>query len=121
MTPRSDDEEILARSLGEQIRSLRSQRGWTQRRLAEMAGVVQQNLSLYERGLASPRLSTLGRLAAALGAEIRLQPTVASAASEPQVAPGLTLPELMDYVDRQVRRVLEQERARAPKRSKGAG
>lgn len=101
--PRS--ESALGHELGRRIRELRRERGWSQRRLGEEAGVIQQNLSLYERGLANPRLETLARLADALDAEVRIVPRHA-AADEP-----LSLARLLEYVDRQIERTLERARA----------
>jgi transcriptional regulator with XRE-family HTH domain len=91
--------------VGRRIRELRRERGWSQRRLGKEAGVVQQNLSLYERGLADPRLETLARLADALDADVRIVPRTTTA-DEP-----LTIARLLEYVDRQIERTLERDRA----------
>lgn len=108
--PEHDDR--LAADLGRQIRRLRQEKGWSQRWLARQAGVVQQNLSLYERGLTNPRLETLGRLAAALDAEVRIEPRREPASGEEPGEP-FSLPLLMEYVDRQIERTLEREREKA--------
>lgn len=106
----------LGAKLGEQIRRLRLDRRWSQRRLADEAGVVQQNLSLYERGLTNPRLETLARLADALDAEVDIVPRSAAQESEQPFSLGT----LMEYVDRQIERTLEREReAHKPKRRAG--
>lgn len=106
---RQGADNALAVSIGSQVRELRQGRGWSQRRLARAAGIAQQNLSLYERGEASPRLETLGRLLAALGARVRIE----SVAVEGAIAPPAEDPSremVMDYVDRQVALALEEER-----------
>lgn len=112
-------DDRLAADLGRQIRRLRQEKGWSQRQLARRSGVVQQNLSLYERGLTNPRLETLGRLAAALDAEVRIAPRRESASGEEPGQP-FSLSLLMEYVDRQIERTLARERQKAGTR-KGAG
>lgn len=104
-----DGGSALGRLVGKDLRRLRQEKGWSQQRLAETAGVIQQNLSAYERGDSDPRLETLGRLLDALGAELRIEPRSQTAAAEP-VPPQISLPDLLEYVDRQVERALERER-----------
>ena len=58
---RKDDELPGAIALG------RSIRGWSQRRLAKDSGVGQSRISDYERGLRTPTMRSLERIAAALG------------------------------------------------------
>lgn len=65
-----DTTDELVNRIGNQIRRLRRDHHLTQRELARRSGVVQQNLSLYERGKTAPRLSTLGRILSCLDAEI---------------------------------------------------
>jgi transcriptional regulator with XRE-family HTH domain len=52
--------------LGRRIRDLRLERGLSQTSLAELAEVHYSHISLLERGLTNPTLSSLMRLAAAL-------------------------------------------------------
>ena len=52
------------------IRALRARRNLTQRELAESSGLSRNTLSLLERGQTSPTVSTLKRLAVALGVDI---------------------------------------------------
>ena len=106
---RQGAENALAVSIGSQVRELRPGKGWSQRRLARAAGIAQQNLSLYERGQASPRLETLGRLLAALGARVRIEPVPTESAIAPPAADP-SREAVMDYVDRQVALALEEER-----------
>lgn len=55
------------------IRLARSKAGLTQAQLAEQAGVSQQTVSAYETGRMDPTLSSLERLIAAVGLEMRIQ------------------------------------------------
>jgi transcriptional regulator with XRE-family HTH domain len=61
-------------TIGALLRREREGRGWTLADLAERTGIPQPNLSRLERGLADVRLSTVIRVAQALGAEISLAP-----------------------------------------------
>jgi transcriptional regulator with XRE-family HTH domain len=63
-------EEEEALELGSEIRALRLQAGLTLQRLGRAAGVSQSLLSQIERGLASPSITTLRRIAAALDVPI---------------------------------------------------
>lgn len=56
--------------LARRIRSLRRAKGITLRELADRAGVTESFLSQVERGLTSPSISTLRRIAAGLGESI---------------------------------------------------
>ena len=54
----------LASQIGERIRQLRGERGWSQRELAARAGVVNASMiSYYELGERCPSYETLLRLA----------------------------------------------------------
>lgn len=55
-----------------QVIELRERRGFTQIELAERSGIDQGDISRIERGATSPTARTLQRIAAALGAELRL-------------------------------------------------
>lgn len=46
-------------SAAEHLKRLRSQRGWSQRDLADRVGIAQPVLSRYESGVSEPRFSTL--------------------------------------------------------------
>ena len=56
----------IAVRFGAQLRALRLQAGLTQEQLAESADVSVNFVSLVERGLKSPTLATMERLAIAL-------------------------------------------------------
>jgi len=60
-------EEEVVRNLGPRMRALRRQRGLSQARLAEMAGLSPSAVSQMESGAIMPSLSVLLRLARALG------------------------------------------------------
>jgi transcriptional regulator with XRE-family HTH domain len=71
-----NDNSILSPPLGQQIRALREQRGWTLAELARRAGTSGPALHRYENGWDRFELGTLRRIGAALDArlEIRLLP-----------------------------------------------
>ena len=56
--------------LASEIRSLREKKGLSQRQLAELVGTTQSAIARLEGGRISPSLSTLDRIANALGAEV---------------------------------------------------
>lgn len=66
--PDAFDREALA--LGVEIRTLRRQEGLTLRALAQAVGVSESFLSQVERGHASPSITSLRRIAAALGVPV---------------------------------------------------
>ncbi len=61
-----DDPAAVARVVGARIRTRRTERGMRLKDLAEAAGLKQPFLSQLERGLASPSMHSLYRLARAL-------------------------------------------------------
>lgn len=63
-------EEATPPDVGRRIRELRERRGLSLRVLAEQSGLSANAVSLIERGQSSPTVSTLHRLAAALGVQI---------------------------------------------------
>jgi HTH-type transcriptional regulator / antitoxin HipB len=65
--------------LAEAIRTRREEVGWSQRQLAERAGMSQPGIARFEAGGTTPTLPLLERLAAALGL------TVSQAPRRPQV------------------------------------
>lgn len=67
MPPRKDAYEPEAIAFGERVRALRLKRGWTQERLAEEADLNFVQVSHIERGANEPKLTTIIRLARALG------------------------------------------------------
>ena len=58
----------MRRLVGRNFARLRREKGFTQERFAEVAGVTQQYVSDLERGRRNPTVVTLFHLASALGA-----------------------------------------------------
>jgi len=98
---RGDEGPALMTRIGVELRRLRLERGLTQRELANRAGVVQQNLSLYERGESAPRLPTLEKLLDALDAEIVVLPR-RRARETADLSVEVQADELLELIDRQV-------------------
>ena len=67
MTAASERDEL---ELGRRVRSLRDEKGLPLRAVAEAAGVSESFLSQVERGLASPSVASLRRIAEALGESV---------------------------------------------------
>lgn len=57
----------LEKQFGQAVRAAREQKGWSQELLAEAANLNRSYLGEIERGLVTPSLSTIGKLAAGLG------------------------------------------------------
>ena len=60
-------ETAMLRSLGKRIRELRTGRGDSQERLAELADIHENHLRRIEGGTANPSFLVLGRIARAFG------------------------------------------------------
>lgn len=67
------------------MRTLRQARGWSLRELAKAAGMQKTSVGQVELDNTDPRLSTIQRLAAALGvdASVLVQGTAMSSTDEP--------------------------------------
>jgi HTH-type transcriptional regulator / antitoxin HipB len=74
----------LRYELAEAVRSRREELGWSQRQLAERAGMTQPGVARFEAGGTTPTLPLLERLAEALGLIL----TVSLAPTELQAATG---------------------------------
>jgi transcriptional regulator with XRE-family HTH domain len=70
MVDQNDGVDEITVNVARQIRILRKRRNLSQRELAEASGLSRNTLSLLERGQTSPTVSTLKRLAIALGIDI---------------------------------------------------
>ena len=57
----------LLRALGARVRELRKERGYSQEKLAELAGVHENHVRRIEGGTANPSYLVLVKLAKALG------------------------------------------------------
>ena len=62
--------EGVAQLFGERLRELRDKRGETTRSLSELAGMSYTYLSDLERGIKTPTLATIVRLAVALRCKV---------------------------------------------------
>ncbi len=83
----------LQRSLGRRIRELRTKHGWTQEQFAEFCGLHRTYLGHVERGEKNVSLSTVLRVASALGIRISalFGPSKPGAAEGPeQLIPPVT-------------------------------
>lgn len=80
----------LQRSLGSRIRELRSEHGWTQEQFAEFCGVHRTYMGHVERGEKNVSLSTVLRVANALG--VRVAELFGRGSALPEQTPALTKP-----------------------------
>ncbi|WP_416796538.1 helix-turn-helix domain-containing protein [Ciceribacter azotifigens] len=76
-------EDELARSIGERVKALRSERGLTLDQLAEVSGVSRAMISRIERAETSPTAVLLARLCSSLGLSLSVFFDIAGDASEP--------------------------------------
>lgn len=63
---------LMRERMGQHIRSIRMQRGLTQRQLAAKAGMTPSSINRVEAGLHSVGLDVLNRIAGALGASVNI-------------------------------------------------
>jgi len=68
--PETIDEEGVAMPLGERIRELRKEHGWSQAELGEKVAADSQRISRYENGRLTPSLAAAVRLAEALDVSV---------------------------------------------------
>lgn len=57
-------------NIGENIKKIRKERGYSQKQLAEKLGTSPQNLAQYEKGKRMPKIETLDKIASALNVSI---------------------------------------------------
>ena len=57
------------KKLGKNVRTIRLQRGWTQEKLAEAAGIHPVYISYIEQGNRNPSITKILQIARALGCE----------------------------------------------------
>ena len=57
-------------AVGEAVFSARAKKGYTQKQLSEATGIDQSDISKIERGVANPSISTLNKIAMALGMQL---------------------------------------------------
>jgi transcriptional regulator with XRE-family HTH domain len=85
---RLDPKRVIS-NIGPRIAELRVARGWTQEAFAEVLGMATQNVARIEQGRADFRVTTLVRLATALGCDPQLLlGTAYNAEAAPRAAEG---------------------------------
>lgn len=65
--PHAEQERLFRRRFGQRLRALRLERGLNQDEFAHLAKLHRSHIGLLENGQRDPQLTTLYRLAAALG------------------------------------------------------
>lgn len=63
--------KTIEAEVGWRIRALREEKGWLQRELAQAARLPLRTIGRIERGEVDVRLSTLGKIADALGTSVK--------------------------------------------------
>ncbi len=63
--------DLVPKALGKRIRGLRTEKGWSQERLADEARMHRTYMWGIEQGVRNPSLRHLARLAEALGVSLR--------------------------------------------------
>ena len=56
--------------MSKEIQRVRAEANLTQKELADLTGIDQSDISKIERGISNPTVSTLERIASALGAKL---------------------------------------------------
>lgn len=67
------DHAQMRQAVGARLKELRKARGFTQDEVARRTGIDQRHISKLESGTYDPRLSTIVRIAEALGARIHIR------------------------------------------------
>ena len=93
--------------IGEKLRKLRKERGWTQKDVERLTGVAQRNISSYESGKLQPSSRTLRKFAEAFA--VPYEDLAGEARTEPVLA--LSDPELLQMF-REVENLPEPDRNR---------
>ena len=57
-------------AVGEAVLAARAKKDYTQKQLSEMTGIDQSDISKIERGVSNPSISTLNKIAVALGMQL---------------------------------------------------
>jgi len=60
----------LSSKIGTKIKLERTKRGWSQEKLAELAGLNVNSIGSIERGTSSPSIDTLAQIASAFDMEV---------------------------------------------------
>jgi transcriptional regulator with XRE-family HTH domain len=88
--------KIINMTVGEKIKKLRRERGWSQGELGEKVGMPAQNISRYEKNKAAPRESTLAVFAEAFGLPVSEFTSLAAPLDVPNLDPEIA--ELMRLI-----------------------
>ncbi len=95
-------EENTLKQLGRQIQLFRKRRGYTQAKLAKLAGRRQASVSQIETGSTDVRLSTLAAILRVLDARLEIVPIAATEAStyrkSIETIETQILPEDLDFI-----------------------
>lgn len=67
------EEVEISDMVASELMRARATVGMTQKQLAEVSGIYQEDISRIERGLANPSLSTLKKLAYGMGLKLRIE------------------------------------------------
>ena len=65
-------------TVASEVASARALRGISQKQLAALSGIDQSDISKIERGIANPSVSTLDRIARALGGNLNISIAIPS-------------------------------------------
>lgn len=57
-------------TIGERIKTIRRQKGMTQKEVGDLCGMADSNIRAYELGKGTPKIETLQRIASALGVSV---------------------------------------------------
>lgn len=105
-------------TVGEKIKKLRKERGWSQGELGEKVGIPAQNISRYEKNKATPRESTIAIFAEAFGLPVSEFTSLAAPLDIPDLDPEIvemmrlipTLEEKDQFVIKRVLKALINEK-----------
>ncbi len=87
---------MVRMTVGEKIKKLRKERGWSQSELGEKVGIPAQNISRYEKNKAAPRETTLAVFAEAFGLPVSEFTNLAAPLDIPDLDPEIV--ELMRLI-----------------------
>jgi transcriptional regulator with XRE-family HTH domain len=82
----------LAAALGDTVRHLRTERGWTQKELGKRARLTQSAVARLEAGDSVPTLRVLERVAHALGAQVDVKLHATEPRDSSKISGGRPLP-----------------------------
>lgn len=68
------DPQLLVERLGQQLKVMRVQRGYTLTQLAQVAGLTRQKLAAIEKGGMTISMQMYAKVIAALGSEVKIVP-----------------------------------------------